>query len=118
MNEFVSLIKKMTIANGVTETVTLEHGCPYRNYTAWVAIQNLGVLSVSVQPMFGGYVDGSAVPFTAAGVKKVKQTATDELRPSTRNPDNDVLPLKSELAITNSGGSAIEVNVYILASQG
>jgi len=118
MNEFVNLAKKLTIAGGGgVETVTLEHGYPYRNYTAWVSIPNAGVLNVSVQPKFGGYDDGSAVSFTAAGVKKVKQTVTDELRPPTRD-NNGVSPLKSELVITNSAVAAIEANIYVLASQG
>jgi len=120
MNEFTCLSKKLTIAAAGIETIGLETGYPYRNYTAWVSIPTLGILNVSVQPMFGGFTDGAATTFTAAGVKKAKQATTDELRPSTRGyqSTDGVLPLKSEIVITNSGGSPIEANIYLLASQG
>lgn len=121
---YLSYTRKIELASGGVSTVTLECGAPYKDYTAWVGIAGAGTITVSVQPLFGGANDGSAVAYAAAGVKKVYQTPADEMRPPTtglhKNPaDNDVVEaVKSELKITNGGTGPVVASVYISALVG
>ncbi len=110
--EYISLIKKVTIAPAATETVALESGIPYMNYTAWVHAINP---TLSVQPLFAGLNDGAPVVMAASAMTKVKQSAAGELRPQTTGRI-DAWVAKSAIAITNNGASAITVDVYMLAS--
>lgn len=117
MHEYTQLVKKVTIPAGGSEEVTLEMGVPYKNYTAWV-YAGAATPTLSVQPMFGGFVDGAAVAINAPAITKVRQISTDELRPSTRPPGvPDIIePLKSSVIITNGGGAPYTAVVWLLAS--
>ena len=121
---YLSYTRRFELAAAGVVTVALECGVPYKDYTAFVAIAGAGTISVSIQPLFGGANDGSAVVYSAAGLKKAYQSASDEIRPPTtglqKNPaDSDVVaPVKSELQITNNGTGAVVASVYMSAIAG
>lgn len=118
--EYQQLVKTYKLANGESAKATLETGTPYRHLTVWGRVAGGGVINVSMQPMFGGVNDGSAVVFSTAGHQKVFQVTPEEVRPATRGFPKELEPqpkaLKSEINITNSGANPVEVNLFMICA--
>lgn len=122
VTEFLQNVKTYKLNNGESVTVTLESGTPYRHYQVWAHVAGIGVINVSVQPLFAGVADGGAVVVSSSGMEKIFQVTLEEIRPATRglikSSDNVFPPFvaKSEVKVTNGGANSVSVTIYQLAA--
>ena len=118
--EFLQIAKVVELAAagdpGDVQVITLESGTPYRHLAMYLQGE---AVAVTAQPLFGGAVDGAATNVTGPIHQKIYQQTVDEFRPTTRGSifqGNGLVPLKSELRLTNTDTAPAKLSVFILAS--
>lgn len=119
---FLQVTRLVRIVPAGVTTLTLPAGAPYKNLTVWAKVTGAGTISVSAQPLFWGANDGSAVAISTTAPTKIKQTSTDEMRPSNansikKNAADEAAPQDASSAVqfTNSGLADVVISVYMIA---
>ena len=115
--EYINIAQKVDLAAngspGDSVIIPVEVGAPYRHLAMFLHGQ---AANVTAQPLFGGANDGAATAVAGAIAQKIFQMTVDEIRPPTNGLPNDVIPLKSELQLTNGDANPATLNVFITGS--